>query len=265
MSRNLLIFSLVLVITLASLQHTTEADGFHVTTDIFVGTNPEPVETHLTTFHSNVVYDSVTSRPGQITIIDFNQGLIYLIDTTDKTQLILKQQDVLELSASLSTKLRSELDTPNNKIPEYIKAHFFPEFIIKDQKNNDSVIFTGTPLSYEVSVEKTTQVSSVQDYYRFCDWSANLNYATVLGGTPPQARFEVNQKLKEDEVLPKEIQRTVKNANPGKIEVVKSKHEFHWKSTAEDTKRISDFIEHQTNFSRITLNKFLAKQRTKAN
>ncbi|PHS13240.1 MAG: hypothetical protein COA78_07365 [Blastopirellula sp.] len=261
MSRTLLLLTFVLSLIGFTSRNHVEAVEFHVTTDIFVGADAKPVETHLTTFHANVVYDSVTSGPGQITIIDFNQQLIYLLDTTDKTQFILKQQDVLGISTSLSIKLRAQLARPDNKITEYIKAHFTPDFDVKDQKKNSTVIFAGTPLSYEVSFEKSLQNNAVQDYYRFCDWSANLNYATVLGGTPPQARFEVNQKLKEAQVFPKEIQRTIKNANPGRIEVVKSKHEFRWESTPQDEQRLTKFIQYQTNFRRIDRNEFFAKQR----
>src|SRR4051812_28155029 len=85
-------------------------DEFRCDSEVFVGTDKNPVQQSLTIFTGTVAYDFLLGKPEEITVYDFGRGQITLLDKTRKLKTTIQIDDLLRLAAEYKiTKAESEL------------------------------------------------------------------------------------------------------------------------------------------------------------
>lgn len=205
------------------------AADFHVTTHVFQGNARVPVVSYQTIFRKNVVYDIATTHPRQVTVVDYASGKITLLDLQRQVKLEMDTQQVLEHSAYF--KSHGEFRGP---LLEFLKN---PEFQVKFAADTSTLTMSGGPLNYEIALQPINNQAVADEYARFCDWSAQLNFVCA-GGDPPQARIEVNSQIRAKAAVPQEIRKTIRNANPADAVMLRSTHEFRWELNDSDQRMI---------------------------
>ncbi|PQO30934.1 hypothetical protein DTL21_22315 [Bremerella cremea] len=205
-------------VSLTSLCHATD---FQVTTRVFDGNNPNPAITLETVFQGEKVYDVVTTAPRQVTVIDYQAGLVTLLDPQRQVKVTMRTQDVLQYSAFFKTKG----DFPDDPVWNFLRD---PKFNTDYDAKMKVLTMQGGPITYTAELDVIDQQTLADVYARFCDWSAQLNFVTGIGGLP-QARIDLNNEMRSKGAVPREIRKTVRNANPAKNVSARTTHEFQWK------------------------------------
>lgn len=204
-------------VSLASLGN---AADFQVVTRVFKGANPNPAATIQTVFKGSKVYDVATTAPRQATVIDYDSGYITLLDPQRQVKVTLKTQDVLQIS----TYLKMNGSFPNDPLWNFLRE---PEFQTKYDDQLRVLKLDGNPLIYEADLDMLDQQDAVDDYRRFCDWSAQLNFICGVGALP-QARLDLNAQICQRSAVPLEIRKIVRGANPANNMTARSTHAFQW-------------------------------------
>ena len=207
------------------------AADFHVTTNVYQGNARVPAVAYQTIFQKNVVYDIATTHPRQVTVVDYVSGKITLLDLQRRVKLEMDTQQVLEHSAYF--KSHGEFRGP---LLEFLKA---PQFETEFSAATNTLTMSGGPLSYEIALQPIDNQAAADEYARFCDWSAQLNFVCA-GGDPPQARIEVNGQMRSRRRIPLEIRKTIRNANPADTVTLRSTHDFRWQLNESDAAMIKN-------------------------
>ncbi|MFI4875241.1 MAG: hypothetical protein ACIALR_07885 [Blastopirellula sp. JB062] len=229
------------------------AADFQVTNTIYVGAEKQPFSTTQTIFKDNVVYDRSSGQGAQAMIIDFDANRITLLDPGRNYQLSLDIRQIIEMSTYLRT--HGEFKTP---LLQFCNK---PAFQIQDEPQNDRVVFNGQPMSYDLTTMPIEDKRMVQDYARFCDWSADINF-TCEGGLPSQSRKVINGYFAENGVLPKEIRRVIRNGNPAQNPTIRSQHEYRWILNQTDLVTVQHLRDQQEQLPEVSLQEWI-KGKTK--
>ncbi|TWT30776.1 hypothetical protein [Blastopirellula retiformator] len=230
---------------------TLSAADFQVTNTIFVDNQMQPFAATQTIFKENVVYDYTLGPNGQAMIIDFDANLVTLLDPVRKRQLSLDIRKIIELSTFMRT--NADFNTP------LLQFSSKPSFQRQVEPQNNRAVFTGNPVSYDLTTQPIEDKRIVQDYARFCDWSADVNF-TCSAGLPSQARKEINGFFSEHNVLPVEIRRVIRNANPGKNQTVRSEHAYRWNLSQNDLVTVQRLRAQQAQFQKVAPEQWIADQ-----
>jgi len=211
----------ILLFCLAALVLTNRGDAaeFGVTTHIYKANGRIPFVSCNTVFTGQKVYDVTTSHPRKATIIDYQAGTIDIYSPQHQVKLHMSTQDVLRYSAYFKShgEFRGEL-------MQFLKE---PTFTTEFSAETQTLSMSGGPLRYEVTVQPMDNRPAVDDYVRFCDWAAQLNFVCA-GGSPPAARIEVNNRLRSQAALPNEIRKTILGSDPSDTISLRSTHEYRW-------------------------------------
>ncbi|MCC9609670.1 hypothetical protein LOC68_04040 [Blastopirellula sp. JC732] len=241
---------LAIVVCILSTGSVLAAD-FQVTNTIFVDNDMQPFMTTQTIFKENVVYDYSLGQVGQAMIIDFDANRVTLLDPQRKRQLSLDIREIIETS----TYMRTHLDLKKPLLTFCNK----PQFQVQNEPQNNRVVFGGNPLTYDLTTQPITDKRIVQDYARFCDWSADINFA-YSAGLPAQARKEVNGYFSQNNVLPVEIRRVIRDANPAANNTVRSQHVYRWTLNQTDLVTVQHLRDQQAQFEKVTLTDWIQGQ-----
>ncbi|EAQ78415.1 hypothetical protein [Blastopirellula marina] len=241
---------LAIVVSALIASAVTAAD-FQVTNTIFEGEQKQPYMTTQTIFKDNVVFDHAMGQAGQAMIIDFHANRITLLDPVRKRQLSLDIRQIIEMSTYLRT--NGDFSTP---LLQFCNK---PDFKIQAEPQINRVVFTGNPISYDLTTLPITDKRVVQDYARFCDWSADINFACAAG-FPSQSRKVINGYFGENNVLPKEIRRVIRNGNPAQNQTVRSQHVYRWILNQTDLVTVQTLRNQQTVFEQVTPEEWIKGQ-----
>ncbi|UUO05560.1 hypothetical protein M4951_19555 [Blastopirellula sp. J2-11] len=241
---------LVLAISVLITSALSAAD-FQVTNTIFVGGQNQPVSTTQTIFKDNVVFDHSMGQSSQAMIIDFDANRITLLDPERKCQLSLDIRRIIEMSTFLRT--NGDFKTP------LLQFCNNPDFKLQVEPQNNRILFTGNPISYDLTTQPIADKRVVEDYARFCDWSADINF-TCAAGFPSQARKVVNGYFGENSVLPKEIRRVIRNGNPAQNQTVRSQHVYRWILNQTDLVTVQKLRDQQADFAQVTPEEWIKGQ-----
>lgn len=211
---------LVAWVLLASIAY---AADFQVSTRLYEGNNPNPAITLETIFQGEKVYDVITTAPRQVTVIDFEAGLVTLFDPQRQVKVTLRTQDILQHSAYFKTKG----NFPDNPLWNFLKE---PEFSTQYDPQMKLLKMEGGPITYEADLDIIGEQPLADAYSRFCNWAAQLNFVVGIGGLP-QARMELNNQIGSKGAVPREVRKTVRYSDPAKSSFARSAHDYQWKST----------------------------------
>ncbi len=202
------------------------AAEFQVTTHLFLGAARMPAVSYQTIFQGSKVYDVATTHPRRATIIDYGSRTITMLDPQRQVKLQMSTQQVLEHSAYF--KAHGEFRGP---LLQFLRD---PSFNVTQSPDAQTLTLDGGPLRYDVAVQAVSDQAAVDEYGRFCDWSAQLNFICA-GGDPPQARIDLNNHLRSRGMVPREIRKTIRNPNPADNVTLRTSHDFRWQLDATDT------------------------------
>ncbi|MEW4452797.1 hypothetical protein AB1L30_08990 [Bremerella sp. JC817] len=218
----------------SSLVCVSNAADFQVATSIYRGNERSPVATYQTVFKGDKIYDVVMTPPRQVTIIDFSNGQITMLDPGQgqdtAVRTTMSTQDVLQHA----TYFKQYGDLPSNPLWDFLKN---PSFQTSYDPGTQVLKLSGDPLIYEADLQKIEDQPLADAYSQFCDWSAMLNFIS-MGSDLPQARMSLNAEVKSRGAVPTEVRKTIRNADPSKIVSLKSRHEYRWTLNVSDDKLI---------------------------
>lgn len=219
-----------LVLGITSWAPPAHAENFRMETDVFIGTNKEPVVQYLTLFTHDAIYDFRVTSPEEVTIVDLNRSRIVLLDSARKMKATLNTEEVLQYTASIKAQVNSSNPT------FYFAAN--PNFEVSHDDATDWLTLSSEQLTYRIKGSKPKQADAVRRYQEFADWSARLS-STRPGNLPPYARMAVNRAIAEKEWLPDEVERTIPPARLGmrKLEM-RTRHHVNWLLSETDRKRL---------------------------
>ena len=210
------------------LPDSASADEFRMETDVFSGSQVDPIVETLTIFRPQVIYDFMGPNGEEITIFDIPRGSLVLIDTRRKIKTSISTSQLMAFMAAVKSQPQASA-----------KSHLLaPQFQEKYEAAQQVVTLTDVHLTYRAKGIKPKHPEFAQRFQLFADWYARLN-ATRLGNPPPFGRIELNQSLARHGLIPVEIERTVMvKATAGQPQKMRSRHLTNWQLTETDRKRI---------------------------
>lgn len=223
---------LVMAVALTAFKRLPEAastDDFRMETDVFFGTQTDPIVETLTIFRSQVIYDFMGSDGEEITIFDIPRGSIVLVDTKRKMKTSISTSQLMAFMATVKSQSKSTAEN----------SHLLaPQFQEKYEAAKQVLTLTDVKLSYRARGIRPKHPEFAQRFQLFADWYARLN-ATRLGNPPPFGRIKLNQSLARHGLIPAEIERTVVvDATADRSQKMRSRHLTNWQLTETDRKRI---------------------------
>ena len=221
-----------------------ELQGFRVVTEVFKEKQKEAVSDTLTLFTDELVYDFLLNDPEEVTILDVRRNRIVLLDKKRSFQFELKTSDLLQFTAEMKAIATD---------PKVAKKEWFePRFTEKFDEQKGELVLQGKMLTYRTQGLKPKLPNAVRRYREFADWYARLN--AMRGGPPPFPRIELNRALAEKGLLPQEVSRTMFTFQPlRKKNTARSQHDFIFRLSNSDRKRIENTGQYQAKFKKVTM------------
>jgi len=208
---------------------------FRVETDLFIGTEKDPVGENLTLFAGGQVYDFLLSGSKEITIYDPARGQFKLLDTKRKLRSDISTQLLLE-KVEATESLIAKGDDP------FMRAVMKPKFDTKVEEFEENgetrvrITMTSKEITYKVVGAKPKHPEAIHAYRQFCDYFARFN-SVRLGGFPPGSRLALNEALAERGLVPIEIERTI--VSPGKKLEHRTRHLINYILSNQDLQKIN--------------------------
>jgi len=233
MKRLQVISLVVLVMAVAltafkRLPDSASTDDFRMETDVFSGTQVDPIVETLTIFRAQIIYDFMGPDGEEITIFDIPRGSLVLVDTRRKIKTSISTSQLMAFMAAVKSQ-------PQSSSKNHLLA---PQFQERYEAAEQVLTLTDVHLTYRAKGIKPKHPEFAQRFQLFADWYARLN-ATRLGNPPPFGRIELNQSLARHGLIPAEIERTVVvNATADQAQKMRSRHLTNWQLTETDRKRI---------------------------
>lgn len=228
-------------------------DEFRIETDVFLGTEKEPVAQSVTLFSGGLVYDFPLIGPQEVTVFDGSRGRFILLDVPRKTKTTLLTQELLEITAAIKVQAQ-ELDGVFAFAAD-------PQFKQEVDASEGWLTLSSNLLSYRAKGVKPQLPEAAATYREFADWYARLN-ATRPGNLPPFARLELNRALAERQEVPEEVELTVepKNRWAGRKVVIRSRQIFNWRLSNTDRKRIDTAGSQMADFEAVSFQEYRQPQ-----
>lgn len=209
------------------------AQGFSVDTKVFDLDSEEPnrpVAISRTLFHAGKVYDAINGSP-EITILELAQNRVSVLDG-DRHVLSTVEFDELKrwlrsAEERLPQQIRELEEQPNppRQLIEILRFGLRPRFETQFDPREPRLRLHSKLVSYEVTGPANVHPEAVETYLNSTDWMCRLNY--VLHPQPlfPSVRLEVNERLKQQKMLPIEVTLRAKFERPLNL---KAQHLVAW-------------------------------------
>jgi hypothetical protein len=226
---------------------TARALDFRVETDVFVGSEKEPVCENLTLFSGGQVYDFLLTGSKEITIYDPGRGQFKLLDTERKLKSSISTQQLLDKV----TKMEEEIAKGNDA---FLRAVIKPQFEPKVEEFQDNgetrvrITLTSKEIVYKVVGTRPEHAGAVHAYRQFGDFFARFN-SVRLGGFPAGSRLALDQALAERGLIPIEVERT--DITPGGKLERRSRHLINYILSKQDLQKITTAGNHLAEFGHI--------------
>jgi hypothetical protein len=220
-----------IVATLTSTATPASADGFRIETKVFVGEEEAPVSESTTLFSSGVVYDflkqseqtaifrkPITNKPGRFILLSAKKG----VSTEIPTDKLTGAMDKVRTWASQQS-------------DPFLKFAANPEFEETFEPDTGKLVLASHFESYSVATTRAEHPDAMNEYREFLDWYTQLN-TLLTSHTPPDPRLHLNAALARRNALPT----TVELTRAGNDEPLRAEHDFTWRLSQDDKRRIED-------------------------
>jgi hypothetical protein len=253
LQRSLAIFIAALPFALATV--TTAAEGFRIETKIFIGEEDdeaEPISENTTLFSQGIVYDFLKS-PSQTAVfrkpVADKPGRFILLSDKEKVQ--------TEISTEKLTRAMAKVrDWAGQHKDPFLKFAANPDFKESFEPDSGKLILASHLETYTVATSPAEHPEAVNEYREFLDWYAQLN-TLLSGGPPPEPRLRLNQALARHEAVPLKVELT----RSGEKEPLRAEHDFTWRISQQDTKRIEDVRAALASYRSLSNENYLAATR----
>lgn len=232
------------VLPLCAAACVVRADEFRVETDVFVGSQKNPIAENVTLFTNGLVYDFPLAGPEEITVFDRDRGRFVLLDCRRKVKTTLTTQDLVEFTSALKAHA-----TEADGVFAFAAD---PQFQQRHDSEGNRLILSGSLMTYRAKGVSPSSEVAVSAYRTFADWYARLN-ATRPGSLPPFARLKLNEAIAKEGWIPKEVELTVtpKMRVVGRKLIMRSHHIASWQLSPKDRERIEKAASHMVNFQAV--------------
>ncbi len=209
------------------------AQDFSVSTRVFdldIEEPNQPVARSRTLFHVGKVYDVIDGsaeatilEPAhhRILILNSNRSVVCSVDFDELKHLLESAEERL---GQRIQELEEQPKPPRQQI-ETLKFQLRPSFETELEPGKHRLRLHSKTISYEVGGAANVQPEAVEAYLNFADWMCRLNF--VLRPQPmfPSVRLELNERLKQQKLLPVEVTLRAKFERPLNL---KAEHSVSW-------------------------------------
>lgn len=232
---------------LLALPGSLTAQNFRVESEVFLGSEKEPIAESLTLFHGGVVYDFLLTAPEEISVFDPLRGRFVLLDLTRRVKATLTLDDLQIATEAIKT----EAD------PKQQDFFLRPQFEQSFDVDTGWLTLNSKYIIYRTKGITPKDTETVERYQLFADWYARLN-ATRPGNLPPFARIELDRALAQRRLIPEEVELTLmpKNRLLGRKIELRSKHAFIWELSKSDLKRIETAGQYLATFEMVSFQRY---------
>lgn len=224
---------LALVVGLSLLGADLLGQDFSVSTKVFDLDSPEankPVAFSRTLFHTGKVYDVIYGaseatilEPAhrRITILNTDREVVCNVDFDELKHLL---QSAEERLGQRIHELEEQPNPPRQQI-DALRFQWRPQFESQFDPREHRLRLVNKMVTYEVVGPANVRPEAVEAYLNYTDWMCRLNY--VLHPQPlfPNVRLAVNERLKQQKLLPVEVTLHAKFERPLNL---KAEHSVAW-------------------------------------
>ncbi len=218
------------------------AQDFRVYTSVTDMNSPvrSKPRTSLTVFHSGKVYDYIESAEETV-IYEPAHGRFLVLSKRHDLATEITQDEVrryLELATSHARELIGEWQREGETKHAAIQALEFqllPEFEVEDNPKTKTLSLISPQLRYDVKYAEAPSSEIVQLYLKTADWTAQLNAVLHPHALLPAARMQLNEELRQRNVLPIEVELRLEGDLPVHLKAV---HAWTWELLRHDRQMI---------------------------
>ena len=229
--RSLVVAMSVVVLGGAAQSTLAVADDFRIETKVFVGEEQEPASTTTTLFQGGVVYDFL-NEPEQIAVFrkpgGGKSGRFILLDPERRVRTEFSTDQL----AGAMNKLRNWAARQRDP---FLKFAANPQFEESFDRDTGQLLLASHEESYTIKTTPADAPDALAEYREFLDWYTRLN-TLLAAGPPPEPRLQVNAALARYQIIPVSVELT----RAGEKQTVRATHEFTWRLSQDDRKRIDD-------------------------
>ncbi len=205
---------------------------------------PKTVSHSLTLFHAGKVYDYM-EEAGEVVIFEpvhhrfVILGKNYTATEVPFTEVNHAMESTKTEALKIIEQMRQKSGNQSNQIADIVQFQIDPKFDSFLDPNKKRFDMKANALSYSV---KTAQVESpqfVRLYLDYADWAARLNFMLRPNATFPQARLQLNEALRKEELMPTQVDLQLKQAQTGETIRLRAEHQFSWEFQSVDRRHIS--------------------------
>jgi hypothetical protein len=233
LQRSLVIFIAALPFAFAALP-ASAAEGFLIETKVFFGKEKEdekPAVESTTLFSQGIFYDFLKS-PAQTAVfrkpVRDKPGRFILLSDKEKVQTEISTEKLARAMAKVR-------DWAGQHKDPFLKFAANPDFKESFEPDSGKLTLASHLETYTVDTSPAEHPEAIAEYREFLDWYAQLN-TLLSGGPPPEPRLRLNQALARHEAVPLKVELT----RDGEKEPLRAEHDFTWRISQQDTKRIED-------------------------
>lgn len=224
---------LALVVGLSLYGTDLPAQDFSVSTKVFDLDSPEankPVAFSRTLFHAGKVYDVIYGaaeatilEPAhrRITILNTDRDVVCYVDFDELKHLL---QSAEERLGQRIHELEEQPNPPRQQI-DALRFQWRPQFESRFDPREHRLRLVSPTVTYDVVGPANVRPEAVEAYLNYADWTCRLNY--VLHPQPlfPNVRLAVNERLKQQKLMPVEVTLHAKFERPLNL---KAEHSVAW-------------------------------------
>jgi hypothetical protein len=227
-----------------------DAQDMKIRTHVYsVSTGPRGLQrdeqaVSLTIFHAGRVYDYIDSireviifEPAlnRFRIVSTPRSLVTTVEFDELRQM-------LKVARSTTEKHLEGLERKGNgRIPDTARAIQFqldPQFRENWKPVSKELQLTNPEFRYHIRCEPVSDESIHENYLRYADWTARLNYVLHPHSMYPESRLQLNEALRKRRLYPIEVQLYPDNRSPVHL---MARHSISWELNSFDRSLIHDW------------------------
>lgn len=248
--------SIFVVAAISTIAASSLAEGFRIETKVFTGDDKhkELVSETTTLFLNGAVYDFLEKpeqtavfrkptggKPGQFILLSDEHSVLTKFSTDNV--------------AGAMKKMRTWASHQPNPFLQFAAN---PEFDESFDNDSGKLELKSKFETYTVETTPAEHPDSLGEYREFLDWYTQLNTLLSSGKMPPEPRLRLNAVLARRKVVPLKV----KLMRPGQ-EPLRAEHEFNWRLSQDDQKRIDDVREAVSTYREVDDKEFLRATKSK--
>lgn len=170
------------------------ADDFLVQTQVYQGSQPEPVEVHEIALIDGVFYDFPSNDDQPWILFDLPQSRIVLLDRKHRQRTSISTENLIRISAQADAAVTDPAT----------RRRFGMDAVVRQDESGEFHL-TYDQTQYRVQTVAPERSEWAILYAQFVDWACRLNIARPRG-VPPFARMRLNEAMTRQGVYPQRIE-----------------------------------------------------------